>query len=81
METMHVDCRTCTAPAEACADCVISVLLGVPENSPKDVTLEADEATALSNLAAAGLLPPLRLVEPVTVHWDADWNEPHAHLG
>jgi len=55
---MLIDCDTCTAPPDACRDCVITVLLGRP---PEPVELDADESAALSNLAWAGLVPPLRL--------------------
>lgn len=58
MPTLHVDCSTCTARGDACRDCVISVLLG-----PPDVALEDTEQRALTVLADAGLVPPLRLQE------------------
>lgn len=61
---VHVDCGTCTVRGRACSDCVISVLLGVPEDDPVD--LAAEERSALATLAESGLLPPLRLVRPVT---------------
>lgn len=60
MESLHVDCATCTARGPACDDCVISVLLGAPEEG---VDLDGDERAALSALADSGLVPPLRLVE------------------
>lgn len=62
---VHVDCGTCAVRGRACSDCVISVLLGVPEDDPVD--LAAEEEIALAALAESGLLPPLRLVRPVTV--------------
>lgn len=57
---MHVDCDRCAArgPA-ACGDCVVTVLLGAP---PDGIVLDAEEQHALESLAAAGLVPPLRLV-------------------
>lgn len=58
MATLHVDCTTCTVRGAACGDCVISVLLG-----PPDVELEDSEQRALTALADAGLVPPLRLAE------------------
>jgi hypothetical protein len=41
---------------------VVTVLLGGP---PYGVSLNDDERHALDVLAAAGLVPPLRMVEPV----------------
>ena len=41
--------------------CVVTVLLG----PPPELTIDDDEMTALDALASGGLVPPLRLVEPV----------------
>ena len=57
-----VDCDGCTVRGLACDDCVVSVLLGPP---PERLSLDADELSALDALADAGLVPPLRLVQPV----------------
>ncbi len=63
MDGLLVDCAGCAVRGLACHDCVISVLLGVPE---AEVTvLDDDERSALSAMAAAGLVPPLRLVQSV----------------
>lgn len=51
-----IDCDGCVARGAGCRDCVVSVLLGVPE------TLLDDERAALEVLADAGLAPRLRLV-------------------
>jgi hypothetical protein len=51
-----IDCDDCAVRGRACRDCVVSVLLGVPE------TLLQDERAALEVLAEAGLAPRLRLV-------------------
>jgi hypothetical protein len=51
-----IDCDDCAARGPGCQDCVISVLLGVPE------TLLHDERAALEVLAEVGLAPKLRLV-------------------
>lgn len=56
MPTLHVDCSTCNLRGDACGDCVISLLLGPPE-----VEFEDAEQQALTVLADAGLVPPLRL--------------------
>lgn len=51
-----IDCDDCAVRGPACRDCVVSVLLGVPD------TLLHDERAALEALADAGLAPRLRLV-------------------
>ncbi len=56
---MIVDCDHCAVRGEACGDCVITVLLGPP---PGGVELDGTERRALDTLAAAGLVPRLRLV-------------------
>jgi hypothetical protein len=54
-----IDCDTCTVRGDACADCVVSVMLG----GPPDVVPE-DEQRALGVLAGAGLVPPLQMTPP-----------------
>jgi hypothetical protein len=54
--TVTIDCDDCAARGPGCEDCVVSVLLGVPE------TLLVDERRALEVLADVGLAPRLRLV-------------------
>lgn len=56
-----IDCDDCAVRGPGCRDCVVSVLLGVPD------TLLQDERAALEVLAEAGLAPRLRLV-PVHRH-------------
>lgn len=56
---MIIDCDGCGVRGDACGDCVVAVLLGAPPD------LLADEQRAIGVLADAGLVPPLRLVEPV----------------
>ena len=60
MSTLRVDCGTCEVRGHACGDCVMSVLLGVPDDLP--VVLDDAEQRALGALAGSGLVPPLRLV-------------------
>ena len=55
-EPVVIDCDECAVRGPGCRDCVVSVLLGVPE------TLLHDERAALEVLAEAGLAPRLRLV-------------------
>ena len=51
-----IDCDDCAVRGPGCQDCVVSVLLGVPEK------LLEDERRALEVLADVGLAPRLRLV-------------------
>jgi hypothetical protein len=55
-EPVVIDCDDCAVRGPGCRDCVVSVILGVPE------TLLEDERVALDVLADAGLAPRLRLV-------------------
>ncbi len=56
---MLIDCDSCTARPLACADCVVTVLLGTPASAPPD--LDEAEQVAIGVLAGSGLVPPLRL--------------------
>jgi hypothetical protein len=74
---MVIDCDTCQVAGPACQDCVVSVLLGVPEvrasrepqQAARDahaevaavVELDDEHARALEVLAQGGMVPPLRL--------------------
>ncbi len=60
--TTRIDCDTCLVRGLACHDCVVTVLLG----PPPELTLGDEECAALDALAAGGLVPPLRLVTPVS---------------
>jgi hypothetical protein len=57
-----IDCDRCTMRGIGCADCVVTVLLGGP---PYGVELDDVERHAIAVLSDAGLVPPLRMVEPV----------------
>jgi hypothetical protein len=59
---MLIDCDTCIAPDHACRDCVVTVLLDLKPSAPEQVDLDDEEQAAIDSLAAAGLVPPLRLV-------------------
>lgn len=59
--TTRIDCDTCVVRGLHCHDCVVTVLLG----PPPELTIDDDERAALDALATGGLVPPLRLVEPV----------------
>jgi hypothetical protein len=55
---MLIDCEQCAMrDTTACDDCVVTVLL-----SDCPVDLSDSQVTAVDNLAAAGLVPRLRLV-------------------
>jgi len=60
--TTTIDCDTCMVRGLACHDCVVTVLLG----PPPELTIDDDERRALDVLADSGLVPPLRLVQPVS---------------
>jgi hypothetical protein len=55
---MKIECEKCPARGRACDDCVVTVLLGVPQHAP--VEFDPAEQIALTRLARAGLVPPLR---------------------
>lgn len=59
--SLRIDCDTCLVRGLACHDCVVSVLLGPPD----DLALDTEERQALEVLADSGLVPPLRLVTPL----------------
>jgi hypothetical protein len=56
---MLIDCDRCTMRDIACADCVVTVLLGPPGVARPG--FDDDEEAALEVLADSGLVPPLRL--------------------
>jgi len=75
---MLIDCDSCAVRGPACGDCVVSVLLGQPAmpqraTDPAALTapgrqdggpwqIGAEDRRALAVLAAAGMVPRLRLV-------------------
>ena len=60
--SVHIDCDTCLVRGPACGDCVVTVLLG----PPPELSFDDDEQRALEALAGSGLVPPLRMVTPVS---------------
>ncbi|MEJ7707926.1 MAG: hypothetical protein WKF82_12055 [Nocardioidaceae bacterium] len=64
LEAVTVDCDRCSMRGIGCGDCVITVLLGGP---PDGVALNSEERRAIDVLAAAGMVPPLRMVQPLDV--------------
>lgn len=69
---MIVDCGDCRVRDIACADCVVTVLLGAPgfpvsggvqgTSRPPRIALDQEELGAMDILAEGGLVPHLRLV-------------------
>ena len=65
--TLVIDCDSCAMRDIACADCVVTMLLG-PDDGPRSQDgpsapdLDDDEWRAVDVLAEAGLIAPLRLV-------------------
>jgi hypothetical protein len=53
-----IDCASCQVRGDACAECVVSVLLG----APPEIEWDDDERRAVDALAEAGMVPRLRLV-------------------
>jgi hypothetical protein len=59
---MFIDCGTCAVRGAACADCVVTVLLGDPDrvDLADGVEVGQDERHAMAVLAQVGLVPRLR---------------------
>jgi hypothetical protein len=60
--SVEIDCDTCVVRGLACGDCVVTVLLG----PPPELSFDEDEQRALEVLAGSGLVPPLRMVQPMS---------------
>ena len=60
--SVRIDCDSCLVRGLACHDCVVTVLLG----PPPELSFDEDERRALDVLADSGLVPPLRMVVPMT---------------
>ena len=63
MDMLRIDCGTCAVRGPACGDCMVTALLGADRGV---VELCSDEVSALQAMTSQGLLPPLRLVRPVS---------------
>ena len=59
MSRLSIDCDRCAVRVLACSDCIVSALLGVPDD---ELTFDDAEQAAIGALAASGMVPPLRLV-------------------
>jgi hypothetical protein len=86
-----IDCDSCEARDVACADCVVTVLLGMPVRPARSATataaraapvdLDDAERAAIGVLAESGLVPPLRLVRTAvegTAAGSATYHGPRA---
>jgi len=60
--SLRIDCGTCVVRGLACHDCVVTVLLG----PPPELAFDDEERRALDVLAESGLVPPLRMVTPLS---------------
>ncbi|MEP6816790.1 MAG: hypothetical protein ABI873_14695 [Marmoricola sp.] len=60
--SVRIDCDSCLVRGLSCHDCVVTVLLG----PPPDLSFDEDEQRALDVLAESGLVPPLRMVVPLS---------------
>jgi hypothetical protein len=60
--SVRIDCDSCLVRGLSCHDCVVTVLLG----PPPELCLAEEEKAAFDVLADSGLVPPLRLVTPMT---------------
>jgi hypothetical protein len=59
--SMLIDCDTCLVRGQACTDCVVTVLLG----PPPETGFDEEDQRALEVLAESGLVPRLRMVQPL----------------
>jgi hypothetical protein len=59
--SVEIDCDSCAVRGLACHDCVVTVLLG----PPPELCFDDEEQRALAVLAESGLVPRLRMVQPV----------------
>ena len=59
--TMIIDCNKCVMRQISCSDCVVTVLLNLSEQEP--TKLSKKQESVITNLASAGLVPPLRFAK------------------
>lgn len=59
--SVEIDCDRCVVRGLACHDCVVTHLLG----PPPELAFDTEEQAALAVLAESGLVPQLRMVEPL----------------
>jgi len=56
---MKIDCDSCALRDLACGDCVVTLMLSLPEHNNE---VDDTELAALTVMAEAGLVPGLRLL-------------------
>lgn len=79
MTRLCIDCDTCAVRGLACSDCIVSAILGVPDDA---LSFDEAEQAAIGALAASGLVPPLRLVpRPSSTPRRATGDEPYRLYG
>lgn len=61
---MIIDCDSCEVRGPACTDCVVTFLTIPmrPRMKATHLKVDDDQVAAMEALAAAGMVPPLRLV-------------------
>lgn len=59
MTKLSIDCEQCAVRGLACSDCIVSALLGLPD---EELAFDDAEQAAIGALSASGMVPPLRLV-------------------
>jgi hypothetical protein len=60
---MLIECASCRLRDLACGGCVVTALLGEPDQGPAGI--DERERRALTVLADAGLIPPIRLMSSI----------------
>ena len=79
MTRLCIDCDRCAVRGLACSDCIVSALLGVPDDA---LTFDEAEQAAFGALAASGMVPPLRLVpKPASPGVSDPTREPYRLYG
>ncbi|RRQ27583.1 hypothetical protein DK926_11720 [Rhodococcus sp. Eu-32] len=86
---MIVDCSDCKVRDIACADCVVTVLLGAPgwpsgervdvRSRTSKIDIDQEELGAMGVLADVGLVPRLRLVTDDDQPMDSSSLPPRDH--
>lgn len=57
---MIIDCDSCVMRDLACSDCVVTVLIGSPDQGSR---LGQEESRVIDLLASRGMVPPLRYAD------------------
>lgn len=68
MDTLRIDCNTCSVAGRGCHDCIVGLLLGPPADTGTHIAdddLTTAERRALAIFEAAGMVAPEGPVEVV----------------